>query len=120
MTRNHRDLIVWQKSVDLAVEINRLTEKLQRQQKYALVDQLSRAALSVPSNIAEGRARSSAKDFVRFLYIARGSLEELDAQLYVSVKSGYLTDADIELAMRLYTEVEKMLNAMISKMTKNT
>ena len=119
MVKDHRDLIVWQKAVDLAVEINQLIKKLPKEELYALSTQMRRAAVSIPSNIAEGRARSSSKDFIRFLYMARGSLYELDTQIFIAVKSGYLTDSDIEFAMSLYDEVKKMLNSMISKMINN-
>ena len=114
MVKNHRDLTVWQKAVDLVMEVNHLITKLPRDEKFALADQLRRAALSIPSNIAEGRARSSDRDYLRFLYMARGSLAEIDTQLYIAVKMKYFTDSDVEFAINLHTEVAKMLNKMIS------
>ena len=114
MVKNHRDLTVWQKAVDLVMEVNHLITKLPRDEKFALADQLRRAASSIPSNIAEGRARSSDRDYLRFLYMARGSLAEIDTQLYIAVKMKYFTDSDVEFAINLHTEVAKMLNKMIS------
>ena len=107
------NLTVWQKSIDLVVEIYRLIKKLPKEETYSLADQMRRAVVSIPSNIAEGRTRSSEKEFVRFLYIARGSLGEIETQIFICHKLGYLKDADTEIAFNLCTEIAKMLNTMI-------
>ncbi|MBQ7453608.1 MAG: four helix bundle protein [Selenomonadaceae bacterium] len=116
-TKDHKDLIVWQKSMDLLVEVYRLVKKLPKEETYALSDQMRRAAVSIPSNIAEGRGRSSEKDYLRFLFIARGSSAELETQLLVCVRLDYINEPEIETALNLCSEVGRMLNAMISKLS---
>ena len=115
MVNSYKDLIVWQKAMDLVVEIYKLVKKLPKEELYSLSDQMRRAAVSIPSNIAEGRNRSSSKDFLRFLYMARGSTAEIETQLYICVKLQYLKENDIEIALNLCGEIGKMLNAMIAK-----
>ncbi|MBQ7454263.1 MAG: four helix bundle protein [Selenomonadaceae bacterium] len=112
---DYRDLVVWQKSMDLTVEIYRLTKNLPKDELYGLTNQLRRAAISIPSNIAEGSARLSTKEYLRFLSIARGSKVEIETQLLLCVKLGYLQQSDMDNALNLCTEVGKMLNAIISK-----
>ena len=87
----YQSLIVWQKSMDLTIEIYRLTKKLPKDELYGLTNQLRRAAVSIPSNIAEGHGRRSDKEFQRFLNIARGSVFELETQLMICVQQKYLT-----------------------------
>ena len=115
--RDHKDLVVWQKSMDLLVEVYRLAKKLPKEETYVLSDQMRRAAVSIPSNIAEGRARSSEKDFLRFLFIARGSRAEVETQLLACVRLHYLEDCDVEAALNLCAEVGRMLNSMIYKLS---
>ena len=116
MINSYRDLIVWQKAIDLAVEIYRLVKKLPKEETYGLSDQMRRAAVSIPSNIAEGRNRSSSKDFSRFLYIAKGSTAEIETQLFICVKLDYLEESDIKIALNLCTEICKMINSMVAKL----
>ena len=78
---NYKGLIVWQKSMDLVVEIYKITKILPKYETYGLADQMRRAAISIPSNIAEGQGRNSSREFVHFLKISRGSCAELDTQL---------------------------------------
>ena len=93
--KNYRDLVVWQLGVKLAEEIYSLTAKLPRHEVYGLADQLRRASVSIPSNIAEGQARRSVADFRRHLFIALGSLAEVDTQLVLAQEFGYLTTNDM-------------------------
>ena len=79
--RNYKDLIVWQKAMDLSVEIYRLVKKLPKEELYCLSDQMRRSAISIPSNIAEGKSRTSQKEFSYFLSIAQGSRSELETQI---------------------------------------
>jgi len=116
MVSSYRGLIVWQKGMDLVVEIYRLVKKLPKEELYSLSDQMRRAAVSIPSNIAEGRNRSSSKDFLRFLYMAKGSLAEIETQMFIGVKLGYLEESDITTALNLCAEIGKMLNSMIAKL----
>ena len=115
--KDHKDLIVWQKSMDLLVEVYRLVKKLPKEETYALSDQMRRAVVSIPSNIAEGRGRSSEKDFLRFLFIARGSQAEIETQLLACIRLNYLTESEVELSLDLCSEVGKMLNSMIRKLS---
>ena len=115
---SYQNLIVWQKAMDLAEAIYRLIKKLPKEETYALADQMRRAVISIPSNIAEGNGRVSTGDYIRFLSIARGSKAEIETQLLLCVKLCYVQQSEIEEAMNLCTEVGKMLNAMISKFKK--
>ncbi|MBR4384716.1 MAG: four helix bundle protein [Selenomonadaceae bacterium] len=117
MVRDHKDLTVWQKSMDLLVEVYRLVKKLPREETYALSDQMRRAVVSIPSNIAEGRARSSEKDYIRFLFMARGSRAEVETQLLACLRLNYLDESDVEQALSLSSEISSMLNTMIYKLS---
>ncbi|MFL5342265.1 MAG: four helix bundle protein [Gemmataceae bacterium] len=114
---SHRDLIVWQKAMDLAVEVYRLTSSFPRTETYRLVDQVTRSAVSVPANIAEGNARGTAKDYAHFLSIAKGSLMETETFLMLAVRLTYLTNSEAECAFGLIVEVSKMLTAIRQKLT---
>jgi four helix bundle protein len=114
--RSHRDLIVWQKAMDLAVEVYRITSPFPAIERYRLVDQLARAAASIPANIAEGRARSTRQDYRRFLAIAQGSLMEVDTFLLLSIRLGYLTSETTSIALSLLTEVSKMITTLRSRL----
>ena len=113
--KDFKELIVWQKSMKLAAEVYRITKKLPKDELFGLTNQLRRAAVSIPSNIAEGNGRDSTKEYLRFLYIARGSRSEVETQLLLCVELGYLQESDIEFVLGLSTEVAKMLNTIISK-----
>ena len=110
------DLIVWQKAMDLTVEIYRLVKFLPREETYALSDQMRRAVVSIPSNIAEGHGRNSNKEFANFLSVARGSLTELRTQLQICRRLKYFSESESEYAFNLCTEIYKILNAFISKL----
>ena len=111
--KNYKELIVWQRSMELACAAYDVVRKLPKEETFALSNQIRRSAISVPSNIAEGYGRSSPRDYVRFLSIARGSCYELETQRLLSVKLGYVAEEDISTAIQLGTEVGKMLNVMI-------
>ncbi len=89
-SRKHHDLRVWQGAMDLVEEIYKITALFPKDELYALTNQMRRAAVSVPSNIAEGAARNGSKEFLYFLSIARGSLSELETQLQIAVRLGYM------------------------------
>lgn len=112
MIRDYKDLIVWQKSMDLGVEVYRMVKKLPKEERFAMSDQLRRAAISIPSNIAEGQSRNSIKEFIYFLSIAKGSKAELETQLLLCEKTNYLKNSDIEEALNMMTEIGKMLNSL--------
>jgi len=110
--RSHRDLLVWQKAMDLVDRVYDLAESFPANEGYGLTSQITRAAVSVPANIAEGQARSTAKDFANFLAIARGSLMETETLLTVAVRRGYVPEPDAGPAYSLITEVSKMLTSL--------
>jgi four helix bundle protein len=112
--KDHRDLIVWQKAMELAAETHRVTRKLPPHEMFGLVSQVRRAAVSVPSNIAEGAARRTTREFIAFLHVARGSLAELQTQLQLAQRVGYLTDTDLASACALMDTVGRLVNAVIS------
>ncbi|MBR3725220.1 MAG: four helix bundle protein [Bacteroidales bacterium] len=109
---NYKELKVWQKAMDLTVEVYKLVKLLPKEETYALSDQMRRAVVSIPSNIAEGQGRNSDKEFIQFLSIARGSLWELETQIEICLRIGYI---DQSLATNIYNlieEISKMLNAL--------
>ena len=114
--RDYKDFVVWQKAIDLSVEVYRLVKLLPKIETYCLSDQMRRAAVSIPSNIAEGQGRNSAKDFANFLGIARGSQKELETQIYICTRLEYFTKEEASTALNLCEEVGKMLNALIIKL----
>jgi four helix bundle protein len=112
--KTHKDLLVWQKSIDLVTAMYKLTNGFPSNEIYGLTSQLRRASVSIPSNIAEGAARNSDKEFVRFLYIARASAAEVDTQLIISENLGYIKLEKIKLKEELLG-ISKMLTALINK-----
>ena len=113
--KSYRELIAWQKSMDLVVEIYRVSKSFPDDERFGLISQIRRAAVSVPSNIAEGHARPTA-DFVRFLNIARGSLSEVETQLEISRRLEFITD--ISDALKLAEETGRILNGLIRSLRK--
>lgn len=111
----YKELNVWQKSMDLAVEDYRITEKLPIQEKYGLISQMNKSAVSIPSNIAEGAGRNGKKEFDNFLGIALGSSFELDTQIIISNRLDYINDQDF---LHLESELEHLQN-MIVKLKKS-
>lgn len=114
--KHYRELLVWQKAMLVVEETYRLVKLLPKEEQFALSDQMRRAAVSIPSNIAEGQARSSTKEFVRFLWIAKGSVAELETQFMICVRLKYMMKSQIETVMNLLDEVGRMLNALVSKL----
>lgn len=110
--RPHKQLRVWQKAVELVVKIYDITEKFPKKEDFGITAQLRRAAISVPSNLAEGLTRKTSKDKLHFLNIAQSSLSEIDTQLEVSVRLGYLDQATFELAETDLIEVQMMLSGL--------
>lgn len=117
MGKNFEDLKVWQKSVDLAETVYRLVANFPKDEKFGLVSQMTRAAVSVASNIAEGSARESDKEFVRFLYIARGSLAELKTQFIIARRVGLARQETIDEVFGSVDEIARMLNGLIKNLT---
>jgi len=112
--RNFRELIVWQKAMDIVVRVYELTALLPKDETYGLKTQLQRAAVSIPSNIAEGCSRNSEPDFKRFLEIAIGSTYELETQLIIVKDVKHISKNKIETVLQMLSEEQKMLNSFIS------
>jgi four helix bundle protein len=108
---DYKELEVWQKSMDLAVKVYAITTNFPQSELYGLTSQIRRSAVSIPSNIAEGSARSGSKGFVQFLFVARGSAAELETQLLLAIRFGFLCDSPEILKQIL--SIRKMLNALI-------
>ena len=116
MIQSYKDLIVWQKSIELVCEIYKLTDHYPRTELYGLTSQMRRAAVSIPSNIAEGRKRGTRRDFCRFLYIAISSASELDTQIIIAKKLSYGDNSSYIEVDTLLSAVLKMLSVMIRNM----
>ncbi len=114
--RSYKDLIIWQKSITLVIEIYQAVKSFPREVLYALSDQIKRSAVSVPSNIAEGQARQHTAEFRQFLYIAMGSLAELDTQLIIAHRLDYIDSKNNELFAARVIELRKMISVLISKL----
>ena len=110
--QGYRDLVVWQKGIAIAKEIYLLTKQLPADEKFGLVSQMRRAAVSVPSNIAEGQARHTTGEFIQFISHAEGSVAELDTQLTLCQDFGLLTQEEITAAANLLEELRRMLNGL--------
>lgn len=109
---NYKNLIVWQKSILLVKQIYQLTQKFPSEEKFGLVSQMRRAVVSVPSNIAEGQARRTTGDYIRFVSIAEGSLAEIETQLIIAIELEFCIKSEVENSFALMTEIRKMLNAL--------
>lgn len=115
MINGYKDLIVWQKSMDLVDEVYKIIRILPTEERFALSDQMRRSAISIPSNIAEGYERKSKKEYIQFLSIAKSSRAELETQLYICIRQNYITHENADKAFGLCNEVGRILNKLISK-----
>lgn len=111
--RHYSDLIAWQKAMDLAVMIYDSTDGFPRREMFGITNQMRRAAVSIPSNIAEGQGRSTTKDFVNFLYISKGSLQELETQVILSNRLTFLSDAHRAEVLERTSEIARIQNGLI-------
>ena len=111
---NHKDLIVYQKSLDLVEVIYRITKSFPTEEKFGLTSQLRRSSVSLPSNIAEGAGRKGTKEFIHFLYIALGSLNEMETQMEISLRLGYITDHNS--FTDLFLHIKRMLLKLIENL----
>ena len=117
-TQSYKDLIVWQKSIDLAKIVYRLTAKFPAEEKFGIVAQMRRASISIPSNIAEGQARHTTGEFVQFISHSEGSVAELDTQLILSVELKFCESIAAAPCVELADEVRRMLNALRRRLIK--
>ena len=115
-TQDYKDLVVWQKGIALAKLIYRLTQSFRSAEKFGLIAQMRRAAVSIPSNLAEGQARRTTGEFVQFISHAEGSVAELDTQLILSIESEVCEHARVAAAFELIGELRRMLNGLRRKL----
>lgn len=114
-----KDLLVWQKAMDISAEVYKLTYGFPEREIYGLTNQIRRASNSISLNIAEGHGRRSTKSYVNFLNIASGSLSELESGLLLSIRLNFLKESDIINVVNLITEEQKMLSSLISSLVQN-
>ena len=114
--KNYKELFVWQKGIELAVEIYRIIDSFPSKEKFSLTNQMQRSVISISSNIAEGWGRGTTKEYIYFLRIARGSLMELETQIIIAFKLKYLDQTDFNKTSDLIKTIAIMLNKLISKL----
>lgn len=112
IVRSYRDLIVWQKAMDLTCAVYQLTRNFPEEEKFGLISQMRRAAVSIPSNIAEGQARHTSREFIQFISHAEGSLAEVDTQLMLSNRLGFCGARQSGDMLSLIEEIRKMLMSL--------
>ncbi len=115
--RDYIDLQVWQRGMELAKAVYQLTQSFPSEEKFGLVSQTRRAAVSVPSNIAEGQARNTTGEFIQFLSHAEGSLAEIDTQLRLAVALGFSQESKMDSTFASIVELQKMLKSLRRKLT---
>ena len=116
--RSYRELVIWQRAMELVKLIYRLMSRFPTYERYGLADQMRRAAVSVPSNIAEGQARQHTGEFRHFLYIALGSLAELETQALIAHDVAYLTGDELSETEALIGEIRRMIYGLIRNLPK--
>ena len=119
MLNSYKELKVWQKSIDLILEIYRLTKLFPKDELYGLTSQMRRAAISIPSNIAEGYSRKHRQEYTQFIRIAFGSGAELETQIIISKKLGFVLEKEFKKSEALLAEIMKMLNGLIASLSSN-
>jgi len=113
---SHRDLLVWQKSVDLVDLLYEMTDSFPKHELYGMSSQLRRAGVSVPSNIAEGNGRGTTQDYIRFLFTSYGSLMEVDTHVHLAQHRNYITQGDEDRVIERLSEIGRMLNGLINSL----
>jgi len=111
--KSHRDLAAWQRALELVEEVYRVTQRWPKEEIYGLTNQVRRAAVSVPANIAEGQGRRSSRDFIRFLSIATGSLHEVETHLLIAERLHYLDQQSLTSLLKLSAETGRIINGLL-------
>ena len=114
--RNYRELIVWQKAMDLVVLVYRISAGFPAEEVYGLRNQVRRAAVSIPSNIAEGQGRQTTRDFLKFLSIANGSLREVETQTMIAGRLGYISEQESSELLKLAAEVGRLRYGLVNSL----
>ncbi|HOS45735.1 MAG TPA: four helix bundle protein [Paludibacter sp.] len=118
--RTHKDLVVWQKAIDLVLDIYNMTKSFPKEEVYGLVSQMRRAAVSIPANIAEGAARQTKKEFQQFVYISMGSLAELETHLILSVRLSFCGKQEADSTLLKLDEIRRMLSGLLNHFRHNS
>ncbi|WP_067619697.1 four helix bundle protein [Dissulfuribacter thermophilus] len=116
MADSYKDLVIWQKGMELVKDVYKLISIFPKEEVYGLSSQIKRSVISIPSNIAEGRGRNSSKEFTRFLQISIGSLFELETQLEIAKNLGFIEPREYESIYVKCLELEKMISSLINKL----
>ncbi len=114
--KTHKDLIVWQKSIDFVVEVYEKTKAFPQSELFALTNQVRRCVTSIPANIAEGSGRKGNREFVQFLHISLGSAVELETFLIIALRLGYLNEENFKQLDTILSEITKMLTSLIKSL----
>jgi len=113
MEKPHKKLDAWKLSMDLVIDVYRETDRFPNREKYGLIDQIRRAAISIPSNIAEGAARHTRKEFMNYLHIAQASLSELDTQVELAKRLSYIDETTREIIDARMERIDKTITGLI-------
>lgn len=120
MEKPHKKLDAWKLSMDLVIDVYQTTDRFPRQERYSLTDQIRRATISIPSNIAEGAARQTKKEFTNYLHMAQGSLSELDTQLELARRLGYLDKETWRILDQRMERIDKIITGLIHHLSLRT
>ena len=118
--KTHRDLEVWKKSLDFVVELYGITRTFPKEELYGLTSQIRRSAVSIPSNIAEGSARNHDNENIQFLYIALGSATEIETQIIIATRIGYINEETSEKLLTKINGISKMLQGLLKSIKQKT
>jgi four helix bundle protein len=118
--KNYSELIAWQRAMDLVTEVYKATKNAPKEELYGLTSQLRRAAVSIPSNIAEGQGRKSTGEFLHHLSIAHGSLREVETQVLIGERLGYFQQRESQQIMKLTAEVGRLINGLYNSLDRKT
>ena len=116
---DHKELIAWQKAIELVEEVYKITQTFPKEEMFGIISQMRRCSISIPSNIAEGHSRNSSGEFKQFLGIAKGSSAELETQLIIAQKLGYITNAKLGEVNSLLVDVRKLISGLLRSLNKN-
>ena len=118
LKKPHKNLDVWKKAIDLVQQVYELTKYFPKNEDYSLTSQMRRSAISVPSNISEGAARQTKKEFIQFLHMAQGSLSELDTHMEIALRLDYVQQKSIHEISVLMKDIDKMTTGLIKSLKK--
>jgi four helix bundle protein len=118
-SKSFHDLVAWQKAMELVTEVYRMSQKFSKEEIFGLTNQIRRAAVSIPSNIAEGRGKSSPGEFQQFLYHAKGSLAEVETQMIIATNLEYVGLSELSHIMELIDRVGRLLSGLLSAIKKS-